>query len=84
MLQMLCSRLASLPHTIKDRPLARIEHPVRPIVMSHSRADRPKKRVTFNSSSIVFIIASNDTRPLDITTKYNDEPDINAIQVRPL
>ncbi|XDV49930.1 hypothetical protein PO909_019084 [Leuciscus waleckii] len=84
MLQMLCSRLASLPHTIKDRPLARIEHPVRPIVMSHGRADRPKKRVTFNSSSIVFIIASNDTRPLDITTKYDDEPDINAIQVRPL
>ncbi|XP_077053089.1 opsin-3 isoform X2 [Siphateles boraxobius] len=84
MLQMLCSRLVNLPHTIKDHPLARIEHPVRPIVMSHSRADRPKKRVTFNSSSIVFIIASNDTRPLDITTKYNDEPDINAIQVRPL
>ncbi|XP_067241268.1 opsin-3 [Chanodichthys erythropterus] len=84
MLQMLCSRLASLQHTIKDRPLTRIEHPVRPIVMSHSRADRPKKRVTFNSSSIVFIIASNDTHPLDITTKCNDVPDIDTIQVRPL
>ncbi|XP_016417245.1 opsin-3 [Sinocyclocheilus rhinocerous] len=84
MLQMLCSRLATLQHSIKDRPLARIERPVRPIVMSHSRPDRPKKRVTFNSSSIVFIIASNDTHPLDITSKFSDEPDINVIQVRPL
>ncbi|XP_052468555.1 opsin-3 isoform X2 [Carassius gibelio] len=84
MLQMLCSRLTSVQHSIKDRPLARIEHPVRPIVMSQSRPDRPKKRVTFSSSSIVFIIASNDTHPLDITSKCNDEPDINVIQVRPL
>ncbi|XP_042625321.1 opsin-3-like isoform X1 [Cyprinus carpio] len=84
MLQMLCSRLASVQHSIKDRPLARIEHPVRPIVMSQSRPDRPKKRVTFSSSSIVFIIASNDTHPLDITSKCNDEPDLNVIQVRPL
>ncbi|KAL0178486.1 hypothetical protein M9458_027380, partial [Cirrhinus mrigala] len=66
--------------SIKDRPLARIEHPIRPIVMSQSRPDRPKKRVTFSSSSIVFIIASNDTHPLDITSKCNDEPDINVIQ----
>lgn len=84
MLQMLCSRLTSLQHTIKDRPLSRIEHPIRPIVMSQSRTDRPKKRVTFSSSSIVFIIASHDTHPLDITSKCNDEPDINVIQVRPL
>ncbi|KAK2897028.1 hypothetical protein Q8A67_011516 [Cirrhinus molitorella] len=84
MMQMLCSRLASLQHSIKDRPLARIEHPVRPIVMSQSRPNRPKKRVTFSSSSIVFIIASNDTHPLGITSKCNDETDINVIQVRPL
>ncbi|XP_059373059.1 opsin-3-like isoform X1 [Carassius carassius] len=84
MLQMLCSRLASVQHSIKDHPLARIEHPIRPIVMSQSRPDRPKKRVTFSSSSIVFIIASNDTHHLDITSKCNDEPDINVIQVRPL
>ncbi|XP_043111742.1 opsin-3 [Puntigrus tetrazona] len=84
MLQMLCSRLTTFQHNIKDRPLARIENPVRPIVMSRSRPDRPKKRVTFSSSSIVFIIASNDTHPLDITSKFNDEPDINVIQVRPL
>ncbi|XP_016326378.1 opsin-3-like [Sinocyclocheilus anshuiensis] len=81
MLQMLCSRLASVQHSIKDRPLARIEHPVRPIVMSQSRPNRPKKRVTFSSSSIVFIIANNDT--LDITSKCNHEPDINTLKLPP-
>ncbi|XP_051946061.1 opsin-3-like [Xyrauchen texanus] len=84
MLQLLCSRLPNLQHSIKDRPLARIEHPVRPIVMSQGRSNRPKKRVTFCSSSIVFIIASNDTHPLDITSKCTDVPEINVIQVRPL
>ncbi|XP_065152150.1 opsin-3 [Paramisgurnus dabryanus] len=84
MLQLLCSRLASLQQNIKDRPLARIEHPVRPIVMSQSRADRPKKRVTFSSSSIVFIITSNEAHPLDITSEYHDVPEVNVIKVRPL
>lgn len=84
MLQLLCSRLSSLQKSIKDRPLARMEHPVRPIVMSQSRANRPKKRVTFSSSSIVFIITSNEAYPLDITSEYHDVSEVNLIQVRPL
>ncbi|XP_052007608.1 opsin-3-like [Xyrauchen texanus] len=84
MLQLLCSCLPSLQLSIKDRPMARIEHPVRPIVMSQRQSGRPKKRVTFSSSSIVFIIATNDTHPLDITSKCSGVPEINAIQVRPL
>ncbi|XP_030628785.1 opsin-3 [Chanos chanos] len=84
LLQLLCSRLARLQRSIKDRPLARAERPIRPIVMSESRADRPKKRVTFSSSSIVFIIASNDTHPLDFTSKCSNDTEINIIQVRPL
>ncbi|CAB1343433.1 unnamed protein product, partial [Coregonus sp. 'balchen'] len=61
----------SRKRSIKDRPLARrIERPIRPIVMSHrGGGERPKKRVTFSSSSIVFIIASNDVHHLDTTSK---------------
>lgn len=84
MLQLLCSRLTTLQKSIKDRPLARMEHPVRPIVMSQSRPDRPKKRVTFSSSSIVFIITSNEAYPLDITSECHDVHEVNVIQVRPL
>ncbi|KAG7333883.1 hypothetical protein KOW79_002290 [Hemibagrus wyckioides] len=82
--QLLCFRLAHLQCSIKDHPLACSSQPVRPIVMSHSRDDRPKKRVTFNSSSIVFIIASNDTDPLDISYKCKEPSETNVIQVRPL
>lgn len=83
MLQLLCSRLAHLQCT-KDHPLTCSSQPVRPIVMSQSRDDRPKKRVTFNSSSIVFIIASNDTDPLDFSYKCRNSSEFNVIQVRPL
>ncbi|CAB1312490.1 unnamed protein product, partial [Coregonus sp. 'balchen'] len=71
LLQLLCSRLSWIQHSIKDRPLAQsIERPIRPIVMSHrGDGDRPKKRVTFSSSSIIFIIASNDVHHLDTTSK---------------
>lgn len=84
MMQLLCSRLTTLQKSIKDRPLARMEHPVRPIVMSQSRPERPKKRVTFSSSSIVFIITNNEAYPLDITSEYQDVQELNVIQVRPL
>ncbi|KAJ8418024.1 hypothetical protein AAFF_G00137330 [Aldrovandia affinis] len=83
-LQLLCTRLSRLQSGTKDRPLARIERPIRPIVMSQrGGSDRPKKRVTFSSSSIVFIIASNDTHQLDVTSK-NGTSEVNVIQVRPL
>uniref|UniRef100_A0A4W4EBJ7 Opsin-3 n=2 Tax=Electrophorus electricus TaxID=8005 RepID=A0A4W4EBJ7_ELEEL len=84
MLQLLCSRLGRLQQSIKDRPLTCSNQPIRPIVMSQSRHDRPKKRVTFNSSSIVFIITSNDTDALDVSSKCGGAPEVNVIQVRPL
>ncbi|KAG7462727.1 hypothetical protein MATL_G00187820 [Megalops atlanticus] len=85
LLQLLCARLSRLQRSMKDRPLARAERPIRPIVVSErNSADRPKKRVTFSSSSIVFIIASNDdTHHLDVTSK-NSSSEVNVIQVRPL
>ncbi|XP_028845483.1 opsin-3 [Denticeps clupeoides] len=84
LLQLLCSRLVRLQRSIKERPLTGVDRPVRPIVVSHGRANRPKKRVTFSSSSIVFIIASNDTHPLDIHSACDNIPEVNVIQVRPL
>ncbi|KAJ8014546.1 hypothetical protein DPEC_G00041340 [Dallia pectoralis] len=76
--QLLCSRHSWIQHRNKDRPLA-VERPIRPIVMSHQRGkDRPKKRVTFSSSSIVFIIARNDNNSTSST--FSSE----GIRVRPL
>lgn len=85
LLQLLCSRLVHLQHTMKERPLASEDRPIRPIVVSNDRPDRPKKRVTFSSSSIVFIIASNDGHPLDVQSKCDPSTEVNdLIQVRPL
>ncbi|XP_062851333.1 opsin-3 [Trichomycterus rosablanca] len=85
LLQLVCSRLARLKRSIKERPLTCTSQPIRPIVMSQSRDDRPKKRVTFNSSSIVFIITSNDTHTLEVNSKcHSDASEVNVIQVRPL
>ncbi|KPP79414.1 opsin-3-like [Scleropages formosus] len=83
LLQLLGSRLARLQRSIKERPLARADHPIRPIVMSQRAADRPKKRVTFSSSSIVFIITGNESDQLDMIPRWS-KPDVNVIQVRPL
>ncbi|XP_061645286.1 opsin-3 isoform X1 [Phyllopteryx taeniolatus] len=84
LLQLLCSRLSWLQHSFKERPLAPVERPIRPIVVSTSCGSRkrPKKRVTFSSSSIVFIITSDDFRRFDVTS--NAESSANVIQVRPL
>lgn len=86
LLQLLCSRLSWLQRSLKERPLAPVERPIRPIVMSRpcSSRDRPKKKVTFSSSSIVFIITSNDFHHLDVTSKAGDSTEVNVIQVRPL
>ncbi|XP_070697516.1 opsin-3 [Pempheris klunzingeri] len=90
LLQLLCSRLFSrlswLQHSLKERPLTPVERPIRPIVMSRScrSRERPKKRVTFSSSSIVFIITSDDFHHLDVTSRAGDSTDVNVIQVRPL
>ncbi|XP_023680010.1 opsin-3 isoform X3 [Paramormyrops kingsleyae] len=83
LLQLLCSRLLRLQQSIKERPLPQVNQPIRPIVVSHRVSDRPKKRVTFSSSSIVFIITSNDTQQLDVSPR-GDMSEVNVIQVRPL
>ncbi|KAL3972340.1 DNA repair-scaffolding protein [Sarotherodon galilaeus] len=87
LLQLLCSRISWLQRNLKERPLAPIERPIRPIVVSstcNSTKARPKKRVTFNSSSIVFIITSDDFQHLDVTSKAGNSTQFNVIQVRPL
>lgn len=86
LLQLLCSRLTWLQCSLKERPLAPVQRPIRPIVMSRacSSRNRPKKKVTFSSSSIVFIITSDDLHRLDVTSKTRDSTDVNVIQVRPL
>ncbi|XP_019902753.1 opsin-3 isoform X2 [Esox lucius] len=84
-LQLLCSRLSWIQNRIKDRPLAHnVERPIRPIVMSHQGGmDRPKKKVTFSSSSIVFIIARNDVPYLDNNSKSGTISS-EGIRVQPL
>lgn len=84
LLQMLCSRLSRLQRGLKERPLAPAQRPIRPIVVSRPCRNRPKKKVTFSSSSIVFIITSDDVPRLDVTSKAGDSTDVNAIRVRPL
>ncbi|KAK2823987.1 hypothetical protein Q5P01_021162 [Channa striata] len=86
LLQMLCSRLSWLQRNLKEHPLPRVERPIRPIVMSSSCGgrERPKKRVTFSSSSIVFIITSDDMQHLDVSSQAGNPSDVNVIQVRPL
>ncbi|XP_060896721.1 opsin-3 [Labrus mixtus] len=84
--QLLCSRLSWLQRSLKERPLAPVERPIRPIVVSrqYGSRDRPKKRVTFSSSSIVFIITSHDFDQMDVTSKAAESSEVNVIQVRPL
>ncbi|XP_059214873.1 opsin-3 [Centropristis striata] len=99
LLQLLCSRLSWLQRSLKDRslkdrslkdrPLAPAQRPIRPIVVSGLSSSsvgraRPKKRVTFSSSSIVFIITSNDFHHLDVASRGPDSSEVNVIQVRPL
>ncbi|XP_077469668.1 opsin-3 [Stigmatopora argus] len=84
LLQLMCARLSGLQHSFKERPLAPVERPIRPIYVSNSCGSRkrPKKRVTFSSSSIVFVITGDDFRCFDVTSPA--ESSTNVIQVRPL
>lgn len=89
LLRLLCSRLSWLRRSLKERPLAPVQlgpRPIRPIVTSRPRGKgtRPKKKVTFSSSSIVFIITSDGRGQPDVTSKSGDCADVNVIQVRPL
>ncbi|XP_032881359.1 opsin-3 [Amblyraja radiata] len=84
LMQLLCSRLMSIKWAIKDRTVrVRGDKPVKPIVTSEKVADRPKKRVTFSSSSIIFIITNDETQDIGSTAELN-ATNPNAVQVRPL
>uniref|UniRef100_A0A2K5XN86 G-protein coupled receptors family 1 profile domain-containing protein n=2 Tax=Mandrillus leucophaeus TaxID=9568 RepID=A0A2K5XN86_MANLE len=83
LLQLLCLRLLRCQRPAKDLPAAGSEMQIRPIVMSQKDGDRPKKKVTFNSSSIIFIITSDESLSVDDSDKTNGSK-VDVIQVRPL
>ncbi|XP_078503057.1 opsin-3 [Lissotriton helveticus] len=83
LLQLLCFRLLRFQRTLKRRPTIQNDRPIRPIVMSQKVGDRPKKKVTFSSSSIIFIITSDDNHKIDENSKSNGAK-VNVIQVRPV
>uniref|UniRef100_UPI00398F5AAF opsin-3 n=1 Tax=Pristiophorus japonicus TaxID=55135 RepID=UPI00398F5AAF len=84
LMQLFCSRLMRIKWAIKDHAVrVRSAKPVKPIVLSEKVVDRPKKRVTFSSSSIIFIITSDETSDIDSTAELN-ATNLNNIQVRPL
>ncbi|CAL1577041.1 unnamed protein product [Knipowitschia caucasica] len=87
LLQLLCLRLSELQRGLKERPLEPVERPIRPIYVPDSSCgprDRPKKRVTFNSSSIVFIITNDHLQQLGAPSRTSSDSQVNVIQVRPL
>nr|XP_009679410.1 PREDICTED: opsin-3 [Struthio camelus australis] len=83
LLQLLCFRLMRFQRTVKETPATGNDKPIRPIVMSQKVGDRPKKKVTFSSSSIIFIITSDDTQQIEDNSKHSGTK-VNVIQVKPL
>ena len=83
LLQLLCVRLLRCQRPATDLPAAGSEMQIRPIVMSQKDGDRPKKKVTFNSSSVIFIITSDESLSVDDSDKTNVSKG-DVIQVRPL
>ncbi|XP_027967702.1 opsin-3 isoform X2 [Eumetopias jubatus] len=83
LLQLLCFRLLRCQRPAKDLPANGSEMQIRPIVMSQKDGDRPKKKVTFNSSSIIFIITSDESLSVDDSDKTSMSK-VDVIQVRPL
>ncbi|XP_013375987.1 PREDICTED: opsin-3 isoform X2 [Chinchilla lanigera] len=83
LLQLLCFRLLRCQQPAKDLPAVESEMQIRPIVMSQKDGDRPKKKVTFNSSSIIFIITSDESLSVDDSDRTSGSK-VDTIQVRPL
>ncbi|KAJ6664677.1 hypothetical protein lerEdw1_006250 [Lerista edwardsae] len=83
LMQLFCFRLLRLQRSLKERPAVGNEKLIRPIVMSRKAGDRPKKKVTFSSSSVIFIITSDDTQQIDDSTSHTGTK-VNVIQVKPL
>ena len=83
LLQLLCVRLLRCQRPVTDLPAAGSEMQIRPIVMSQKDGDRPKKKVTFKSSSVIFIITSDESLSVEDSDKTNVSKG-DVIQVRPL
>ncbi|XP_038669984.1 opsin-3 [Scyliorhinus canicula] len=81
LMQLFCSRLMRIKWIIKDHAVE--AQSGEPIVLSKNIVVRPKKKVTFNSSSIMFIITSDEAQDIDSTAEL-DATNLNIIQVRPL
>ncbi|XP_058021727.1 opsin-3 [Ahaetulla prasina] len=83
LMQLLCVHLLRFQRVLKEKPAIRNEKPVRPIVVSQKARDRPKKKVTFSSSSVIFIITNDETQQIDDSSKDTGTK-ANMIQVKPL
>nr|XP_033791409.1 opsin-3 [Geotrypetes seraphini] len=83
LLQLLCFRLLRFQRAFKEKPMVRKEKSIRPGVMSQRAGDKPKKKVTFSSSSVIFIITGDETSQALESTK-NNGTELNIIQVKPL
>nr|XP_019602391.1 PREDICTED: opsin-3 [Rhinolophus sinicus] len=84
LLQLLCFRLLRCQRPATNRQADGSEIRLRPIVMSQKDRDRPKKKVTFNSSSIIFIITSDESLSVDDGDKTKNGSKADVIQIRPL
>ncbi|KAM5238356.1 opsin-3 [Ctenodactylus gundi] len=82
-LQLFCFRLLRCQQPAEDLPATGSEMQIRPIVMSQKDSARPKKKVTFNSSSIIFIITSDESLSVDDSNRTSGSK-VDVIQVRPL
>lgn len=83
LLQLLCVQLLRCQKPATDLPAAGSEMQIRPIVMSRKDGNRPKKKVTFSPSSVIFIITSDESVSIDDSDKTNVSKG-DTIQVRPL
>ncbi|XP_053523262.1 opsin-3 [Artibeus jamaicensis] len=83
LLQLLSVRLLRCQRPATDLAAAGSEMQIRPIVMSQKEDNRPKKKVTFNPSSVIFIITSDESLSIDDSDKTNVSKG-DVIQVRPV
>lgn len=84
LLQLLCFRLLRCQRPVTDPPAVGSEVQIRPVVMSQKNGGRPKKKVTFNSSSVIFIITSDESLSVDDSDETKSGSKADIIQVRPL
>ncbi|XP_039205045.1 opsin-3 [Crotalus tigris] len=83
LMQLVCIHFLRFQRILKEKPAIRNETPVRPIVASQKVRNRPKKKVTFSSSSVIFIITNDETQQIDDSSKVTGTK-ANMIQVKSL